>query len=159
MQCYCVPEKVPECWISCELKMPATIPQLRRTILRIDYRKSSPDLLSSPPCEETHLIRIKVSAQNLRRSRRETSKGKDILNQIKQAALWGREVLKAGLSEPAAAAQATCLIFWGVQTEQDKFSLRVKRWAELLTVCKIMRYSLPLPAMRIPYPGESNQCE
>lgn len=158
MQCYCVSEKVPECWISCELKMPATIPQLRRTILRIDYRKSSPDLLSSPLCEEMHLIRIKDSAQNLRRSWRETSKGKDILHQIKQA-LWGREVLKSGLSEPAAAAQVTCLMFWGVQAEQNKFSLRVKCWIELLTVCKIMRCSLHLPATRILYPGESSQCE
>lgn len=156
MQCYCLSEKVPECWISCELKMPATIPQLRRTILRISYRKSFPDPLSSPLCEETHLIRIKVSAQNLRRSWRETSKGKDILKQIKQAALWGREVLKAGLS---AAAQVTCLMFWGVQAEQNKFSLRVKSWAELLIVCKIMRYSLHLSTTRILYPGESYQCE
>lgn len=152
--------------------MPATIPQLRRTILRIDYRKSSPDPLSSPLCEEMHLIRIKDSAQNLRRSWRETSKGKDILNQIKQAAFWGREVLKGGLSEPAAAAQVTCLTFWGVQAEQNKFSLRVKCWAELLAVCKskllsnspglnevLFIFTSHKDSLTELNPGVSNQCE
>ena len=114
--------------------MLATIRQLRRTILETDYRKSSRDLLSSPLWRNAFYQDQGCCSKP--QEILEDFQGKEVLNQMKGAMFWGREVLKGGLSEPAAAGQVPCPMFWGVQVEENNFPLRVKRWAEPTAVCK-----------------------